>query len=164
MSQSLSQPTILQRIRDLLLQFDIRPIEIEHEATSTSEDSARARGEPLYVGAKALVLKVDDTFRLFVLPADRKLDSAAIKKFFGAKKIRFATADELLQFTGLVPGSVPPFGEPILPFALFADTAIGSIEDKVAFNAGSLTHSMVLPATRWRQASKPVLFSFSSEA
>ncbi len=164
MPQSPSHASILQRIRELLLQFEIRPTEIEHAATTTSEDSARARGEPLHVGAKALLLKVDEAFRLFVLPADRKLDSAAIKKYFGAKKIRFATADELLQFTGLVPGSVPPFGEPILPFALFADTAIGSIEDKVAFNAGSLTHSMILPATLWRQASKPVQFSFSSEA
>ena len=57
---------ILQRIRRLLNQDDVHFVEIEHEPTRTSEDSARARGEPLHVGAKALVLKIDGEFRLLV--------------------------------------------------------------------------------------------------
>ena len=86
---------------------------------------------------------------LLVLPADRKLDSAAVKRHLGVKSIRFATAEELLEKTGLVPGSVPPFGEPILPFELYADASIGSRYDRVAFNAGSLTVSIIMPAADW---------------
>ena len=113
------------------------------------------------VGAKALLLRVDEQFAIFVLPADRQLDSGAVKRHMRAKRIRFATAEELLQLTGLVPGSLPPFGQPILPFELFADNSIGVHQNKVAFNAGSLTDSIVMAATDWEAFAKPTRFSFA---
>src|SRR5690242_8736550 len=130
---------VLQQIREALTQAGIVFKEMSHVPTHTSEESARVRGESLTVGAKALLLKTDDEFRLFILPADRQLDTKRIKKELKIKSTRFATSEELLELTGLVPGSVPPFGEPILPFELYGDVAIGTIEDKVAFNAGSLS-------------------------
>jgi Ala-tRNA(Pro) deacylase len=102
---------------------------VEHAATFTSEDSARERGEPLECGAKALVVKADDRFHLLVIPAPRKLSSKLARVALGAKQLRFATADELLALTGLVPGAVPPFGEPVLPLPLTADHEVGSGDD-----------------------------------
>lgn len=116
---------------------------VRHEPTRTSEESAKARGEEIRIGAKALLIKADDVFRLFVLSAAIKLDSDAVKQRFAVKKIRFATPEELLLQTGLVPGSVPPFGRPILPYDLFVDDSIFENE-RVAFNAGSLTDSLIL--------------------
>ena len=100
---------VLQAIRDFLNAQASSFDEKQHEPTFTSEESARARGESLSIGAKALVIKTDDQYRLFVLPADRKVDSQAIRRALGAKKTRFANAEELAELTGLVPGSVPPF-------------------------------------------------------
>src|SRR6185369_1284460 len=100
-------------------------------------------------------------FRLFVLCADRKLDSAAVKRQLAVKKVRFATAEELQELTGLVPGTVPPFGPPILPFELFADVEVGQRYDRVAFNAGSLTDSIILPASDWEAIAKPMRFAFA---
>lgn len=153
--------TVLDRIRELLRENQISFREVEHEATFTSEESARVRGEELSVGAKALLLKADDAFYLFVLPADRKLDSAAVKRKLQVKKTRFASADELMELTGLVPGSVPPFGEPVLPFTLYADDSIGSMVDRVAFNAGSLTNSIVMTASDWNGLARPIRFTFA---
>jgi hypothetical protein len=48
-----------------------------------------------------------------VLPANCKADSAAIRNELGVRKTRFANREELWELTGLVPGSVPPFGRPI---------------------------------------------------
>src|ERR1035441_5005640 len=107
---------LLDQIRAWLTSEGVVFREVHHEPTRTSEDSARARGEQLRVGGKALLIKVDDVYRLFVLSADRKLDSAAVKRRFSARKMRFATPEELAELTGLVPGSVPPFGQPLLPF------------------------------------------------
>jgi len=152
---------VLQRIREALAQAGVAFKEISHVPAHTSEESARVRGEPLAVGAKALLLKTDDKFRLFVLPADRQLDTKRIKQELKIKSSRFATGEELFAVTGLMPGSVPPFGEPILPFELYGDTAIGTIEDKVAFNAGSLSNSVVMKASDWKTIAKPVQFSFS---
>src|SRR5665213_963950 len=108
-------------IREWLLREGVVFREVHHAPTRTSEESALARGEQLRIGGKALLIKVDAEFRLFVLSADRKLDSAAIRAHFQAKKTRFASPQELLQLTCLVPGSVPPFGAPILPFPLYTD-------------------------------------------
>jgi Ala-tRNA(Pro) deacylase len=108
-------------------------------------------------------LKTDDTFRLFVLPANTKLDSAAIKRELHLKKIRFATPEELVELTGLVPGSIPPFGEPVLPFPLYCDPEVGKAHDRVAFNAGSLTVSVVMAASDWDRVARPTRFSFCKE-
>ena len=152
---------ILQRVRQLLTQVGCEFKQIEHAPTFTSEESAKVRGEELGVGAKALLLRTDDVFRLFVLPADRKLDSAAVKRAVQAKRIRFATPEELAELTGLVPGSVPPFGEPVLPFELFADSEAGVRYDKVAFNAGSLTVSVIMRAKDWEAVARPARFQFA---
>lgn len=146
----MSAQHVLEAIRALLDGADVPFSEKRHEATYTSEESARARDEPLEIGAKALVIKTDDCFRLFVVPANRKIDSQAIKRHLGVKKVRFANADELLSLTGLTPGSVPPFGEPVLPLQLLADPALCDNE-KVAFNAGSLTTSIIMASADYRR-------------
>lgn len=152
---------MLEAIRKLLGDAGATFREVHHAPTLTSEESAKARGEALRTGGKALLLKTDDVFRLFVLPADRKLNSAAVKQRFGVKKTRFASADELKELTGLVPGSVPPFGSPILPFELFVDEAIQANE-RIAFNAGSLTDSIILSVSEYLAVAKPTIFSFST--
>ncbi len=155
---------ILPAIRQLLSDTGIVFREVHHEPTRTSEDSARARGEELRVGGKALLMKGDDEFRLFVLPADRKVDSGAIRRELSLRKLRFATPDELLELTGLVPGSVPPFGPPILPFPLFVDETT-SVNERIAFNAGSLTDSIILPMADYLQVATPSrVFGFSEFA
>lgn len=152
---------VLDRIRAWLVGEGVTFREVHHEPTRTSEESARARGEELRVGGKALLLKVDDTFRLFVMSAAKKLDSAAIKQRFGSKKLRFATPEELMELTGLVPGSVPPFGHPILPFPLYVDPSVLA-NDRVAFNAGSLTDSIVMPIADYERLAVSEVFTFAS--
>ena len=148
--------SVHERLVQLLAAAGVSFRQVHHEPTPTSADAARARGEPIGCGAKALLLKTDDRFRLFVLPADRKLDSALVKRQLGLGRLRFASPAELLELTGLVPGSVPPFGEPILPFELLADVAIGTVYPHVAFNAGSLTDSIIMSAADWDRVAKPV--------
>ena len=150
----------LERIREHLQSMGVVYREVHHAPTFTSEESARARGEDLRVGGKALLMKVGDTFRLFVLSASLKADSGAIREYFGVRKTRFATADELRELTGLVPGSVPPFGRPILPFELFVDPSV-TANERIAFNAGSLEDSMILAVGDWLRAAEPTVFPFA---
>jgi Ala-tRNA(Pro) deacylase len=151
----------LELIREHLRAQSIDFREVHHAPTFTSEESAKARGEDLRIGGKALLMKTGDVFRLFVLSASLKADSASIRDKFGVRKTRFATPAELLELTGLVPGSVPPFGPPILPFELYADTSVTS-NDKIAFNAGSLEDSIVLRVDDWLRAARPEIFPFAA--
>jgi Ala-tRNA(Pro) deacylase len=151
---------VLDRIRDFLRDHEIAFRELHHEPTRTSEDSARVRGEDLRIGGKALLIKVDDEFRLFVLSAALRVDSQAIRVHLNARRTRFATAGELAELTGLVPGAVPPFGRPILPFALYVDLSITDNE-RIAFNAGSLTDSMFLAVDDYLRVAHAQVFRFS---
>jgi prolyl-tRNA editing enzyme YbaK/EbsC (Cys-tRNA(Pro) deacylase) len=153
--------TIYQAIITLFETHGIPYRAIHHEPTRTSEESAKARGEDVRIGGKALLVKTGDEFRLFVLSAALKLDSDALKQRFAVKKIRFATAEELMQATGLVPGSVPPFGYPILPFSLFVDESVMA-NDKIAFNAGSLTDSLILATRDYMSVANGTVFQFSA--
>ena len=150
---------VLERIRAFLTEQSVPFRELHHEPTRTSEDSARVRGESIEIGGKALLLKVDDDFRLFVLSAALKVDSQAIRDRLGARRSRFATPEELLEMTGLVPGSVPPFGRPILPFDLYVDESI-TRNDRIAFNAGSLTDSIFLSTADYLRVAAPEVFQF----
>ena len=151
---------MLDTIRDLLTRQDADFREIHHQPTRTSEESARARGEPVAIGGKALLMKVGGEHVLFVISAAQRIDSAAIRRQLGVKKLRFASAEELHELTGLVPGGVPPFGEPILPFPLCADESVFE-NDRIAFNAGSLTDSIVMSVADWERIAQPRRLRFS---
>ena len=159
--------TVLESIRDLLQQRTVPFREVQHGPTPTSQAAAEARGEELKHGGKALLMKIDADFALFVLPADRRTHSRSIRQELGVKKIRFASREELATLTafaghtGLQPGSVPPFGHPILPFPLYVDSAIRE-NQRIAFNAGSLTDSIVMAVSDYLQIAIPQkIFSFS---
>src|SRR5262245_46564492 len=81
-----------------------------HAPVYTSAEAAAIRGVSLHSGAKALILKGGETFLMAVLPADLSLDSAALREALATRRTRFADKDEVLQITGLTPGSIPPFG------------------------------------------------------
>jgi len=157
----MSEVTVYESICRCLRDKQIEFRQLHHEPTRTSEDAAKARGEDLRIGGKALLMKTDGEFRLFVLPADRRVDSGAIRRHLQLRKLRFATSDELQDLTNLVPGSVPPFGAPILPFPLFVDEAIRH-NDRIAFNAGSLTDSIIMNTADYFSIAVPVdVFAFS---
>src|SRR5437763_4261527 len=102
--------TVFQRLAELLGQKSIPHDILRHAPVFTSEEAAAVRGTPLASGAKALICKADDRFLMIVLPADRKLASKLVRKATEAKSLRFASREEVEQLTGLVPGSIPPFG------------------------------------------------------
>ena len=133
---------------------------VHHEPTYTSEQSATARGEDMAIGGKSVLLKVGDEFRLFVLSATLRIDSGALRRHFEVRKTRFASPEELLELTGLVPGSVPPFGRPILPFDLYIDESIIA-NDRIAFNAGSLTDSIIFGVPDYLRIVAAGRFAFS---
>jgi Ala-tRNA(Pro) deacylase len=152
--------TVHFEIKKLLASRDVQYREVHHEPTRTSAESAKARGEDLAIGGKAILMKVGEVFRLFVLSAAKKIDSQKIKEHFGEKKLRFATPEELKDLTGLVPGAVPPFGKPVTPFDLYVDVSI-TANEKIAFNAGSLMDSIIMGCKDYMRVASPEVFVFA---
>ena len=152
--------TTFESLCNFLTERNISYRTVHHQPTFTSEESAKARGEEVKIGGKAIVMKIDNDFKLFVLSAALKVDSKKLKEHFRAKSIRFASKEELHALTGLVPGSVPPFGKPILDLELFVDPSITQNE-KIAFNAGSLTDSVIMNAADYLSIANATQLDFS---
>ena len=141
------------RVESLLTQHGVVFQVLRHEPVYTSEEAARVRGTPLQSGAKALICKGDETMVMFVLPADRKLDSQAVRRSRGWRKLRFASREEVLQLTGLTPGSIPPFGS-LFGLPTYCDQRLGENE-VINFNAGDHSISVSMRYADYLQVEKP---------
>lgn len=129
---------------------------VVHAPGSTAEAIAEARGTPLELGTKALLMKGDGQFLVAAMPAQGRLDGNRLRRALGIKRMRFANAAELLDQTGLVPGCVPPWGEPVLPFRLVADPSIVE-RHQMAFTMGANDRSVILQTEAWVRSAGPEL-------
>lgn len=134
--------TVFEKIKGLLDEREFVYEVIEHGPVHTSADAAKIRDTDVSNGAKALVMFADKTPLLFVVPGDKKADFKKIKRVLDVKDLRMATPGEVLELTTLKVGSIPPIGKAINLKSYF-DTSFEE-KDEVAFNAGSLTTSIIM--------------------
>ncbi|HVC97620.1 MAG TPA: YbaK/EbsC family protein [Pirellulales bacterium] len=133
---------VFLRIAKWLDHRDVKYQVLRHAAVYTSAEAAAVRGTPLASGAKALICKANDQFLMFVLPADRKLASKAVRTSRGWKSFRFASAEEVLELTSLTAGSIPPFGS-LFGLATHCDRRLGD-HASINFNAGDHSISICM--------------------
>ena len=151
--------SVFDRVESLLHEHGITFQVLQHEPVFTSEEAARVRGTPLASGAKALIVKGEEGFVMFVVPADRKLDSHAVRRAKGWKKMRFASREEVMELTGLTPGSIPPFGS-LFGLPTLCDRRLGENE-VINFNAGDHGISVSMRYADYVQVEKPDLGMFA---
>lgn len=130
---------IIRKLRD----NDMEYRHLQHEATPTSEDSARVRGTKLEEGIKSLILKGKSSKKnyQFNVPSHMKIDMKAVQEITG-EKCEFESPEVILECFGLIVGGVPPFGD-LLRLETFFDEQIKSL-NQVAFNCGMPTESIVM--------------------
>lgn len=148
-------PTVFSRIEELLNDAGIQYGVLRHEPVYTSEEAARVRGVDLSSGAKALICKAGEEFRMFVMPANLKLDSRQVRRELGLRRMRFADKQEVLELTGLTSGSIPPFGS-LFDLPTFCDERLGENE-RINFNAGDHRISVSMRFADYVAVEKPTL-------
>ena len=153
------QPDVLRRLMAALDAAGVKYDHLQHEAVFTSVEAAAIRGTTLHSGAKALILKGDDGFVMTVIPADMALDGTALRKELGSRRLRFATKEELLELSGLAPGSVPPFGSRF-GMKTYCDRGL-SDNEFINFNAGSHSDSLRLRYDAYIGFERPILGDFA---
>ena len=149
---STRSPTLIQVV-SLLDQAGVRYRCVQHEPGQTAEAIASARGTPLELGLKALLMKIKKEWVLIAVRANQRSDNRKVRHALGSQKLRFASRDELASY-GLAPGQVPPFGQPVLPFRLVADRGVLG-HPELAFTAGTNTDSIVMSTRDWQQLARP---------
>ena len=155
-------PTVAARVELLLQQVGASFEVIEHAEANSALEAAEARGTPLAIGGKALVMKTDRRgFVLLCLQSSRALYNRGLRQHLGLRRYRFATRDELEALTGLTPGCIPPFGRPIFDLPLYADRHLVA-QPRIAFTVGSRSRSIVMNTADWLEAAQPTdVFDFS---
>ena len=153
--------SVFLQVENLLKQRGISFGVLRHMPVFTSEEAAAVRGVALATGAKALICKVDAGFVMFVIPGDRKLDSKRVRRALGIHALRFATRDELVALTGLVPGAVPPFGS-LFGLPTYFDARL-SENEQINFNAGDHSISVSLRCSDYLQVENPSVGAFTAD-
>jgi Ala-tRNA(Pro) deacylase len=153
------EPSVFDRLNAWLNSSSVSFNVLRHEPVFTSEQAAAVRGTPLASGAKALIVKAGDNFLLLVLPADRKLDSRKARDALRVKALRFASKEEVLNLTGLQPGSIPPFGS-LFGLSTYCDPALGD-NASINFNAGDHAISIQMAFDDFIAMEKPQLVSIT---
>lgn len=128
----------VERLKKVLDQNKIKYVCLRHSPAYTAQEiaaSAHISGNEI---AKTVILKLDGTFAMAVLPASLRIDFDLLKDAFTATRVELASEDE---FKDLFPhcevGAMPPFGN---LFGMHVYVAPELAEDEhIAFNAGSHT-------------------------
>ena len=154
-----AQASLLDQICARLDARDMTYRRLDHESGETAVAIAEARGTPLELGVKALLMKTRKEWVLIAVRAHQRTDNRAVRHALGSQKLRFATREELASY-GLQPGQVPPFGEPFLPFRLIADRDVLALPE-LAFTAGSNTESVVMATSDWQALAGPEVFGLT---
>jgi nondiscriminating aspartyl-tRNA synthetase len=137
---------------------------VVHEATPTSEDSARVRGTTAQEGVKALILRGKQSKKNFQIniPSHKKLDMKKVAEVIG-EKCDFEDPAVIKERFGLDIGGIPPFGQ-LLLLDTYYDQEIEK-EERAAFNCGLVTESIVMKSKDLISLVQPKLGDFTkSEA
>lgn len=100
---------------------------IEYGKVASVGEAAEKRGVPVERIIKTIVVRRAEGDHLMVLvPGDRVIDWAKLRKFAGVSRMSLAEADDAYEVTGYRPGAITPFGsKTALP--VVADASIGGL-------------------------------------
>ena len=103
-------PATPAHLFDKLTDLGIETTTITHPAVYTVEESKAHRGDLPGAHTKNLFLRnKKGKMWLLICLEDRKIDIKLLGKTLGAGKLSFGSADRLMEFLGVEPGSVSPF-------------------------------------------------------
>jgi Ala-tRNA(Pro) deacylase len=131
-------------VHDLLEQAGVPHRMVPHPPTYTAASDAEATGLPAARVAKTVVTIEDDTLRLAVVPASRRLDLHRLRAALHAgEHLRLATEEELAEaFPEFEVGAIPPLGR--LVGAEEVVDALLAYEPEILVAAGDHAHGALL--------------------
>ena len=121
---SLLDNEAVKRVEKSLIEFDdkLKIIVLDNTAR-TALEAASSLGCEVGAIVKSLLLKIENTFALFLVAGDKKASLNKIKKLLNIKDASMASADEVKNVTGFSIGGVSPIGH-IKKIDIFIDDSL----------------------------------------
>ncbi len=110
--------------------------------------------------AKVVVLKVDGSFVIAVLPAPARVDLGLFRQESGARTVELAREEEFESlFPGCDRGAMPPFGN-LYDVPVHVDQTLAR-SDHIVFNAGNHVETIRIAYADFERLVKPRVAAFS---
>jgi prolyl-tRNA editing enzyme YbaK/EbsC (Cys-tRNA(Pro) deacylase) len=121
------QPLTPDHVQALLDTFNLGiRIRLFENSTATSQLAADEIGCALGQIAKSICFMVEDQPVVVIASGDQRVDDRKLAAHFnvGRKQVKFATAEQCLEYIGYAPGGVPPLGHRTKLRAVFLDESL----------------------------------------
>jgi Ala-tRNA(Pro) deacylase len=126
----------IRKLREFLDSKGVKYVAMSHAPAYTAQEIAALAHIPGQELAKTVMVKIDNTMAMAVLPATCVVDFERLKAAAGAEEVNLASESE---FRSLFPecdvGAMPPFGN-LYDLSVYADRSLTE-DEEIAFNAGS---------------------------
>ena len=125
-----------QKLKRFLDDSGIPYVAIQHSPAFTAQEVAAVAHIPGRELAKTVMVKLDGTMAMVVLPATKKIDLDQLELVTGARTANLASErDFQTMFPDCEPGAMPPFGN-LYSMRVFVDELL-ALDEQIAFNAGT---------------------------
>ena len=146
----------VKKLKEFLDSNNVKYVSISHSPAYTAQGIAACAHIPGKELAKTVMVKIDGTMAMAVVPAPHQVDFNLLRQAAGGKSVELASEQE---FQNLFPecevGAMPPFGN-LYGMNVFVAQSL-SEDQEIAFNAGSHTELIKLPYKDFEQLVKPTI-------
>jgi Ala-tRNA(Pro) deacylase len=150
----------VKKLKEFLDQNKIKYISISHSPAYTAQEIAAMAHIPGKELAKTVMIKLDNTMGMAVLPANHKVDFDTLKELTGSEFILLATENEFKSlFPECDPGAMPPFGN-LYGMPVYVSGALAR-DEEIVFNAGSHTELIKMSYKDFERLVQPAVMEFS---
>lgn len=150
----------VKKLKEFLDSNKVKYVTLKHSPAYTAQEvasSAHIKGKEL---AKTVIIKIDGTMAMAVLPASYRVDLDALKEAAEAKKVELASEKDFKDlFPECETGAMPPFGN-LYEMDVYVSSSLAE-DENIAFNAGTHTELIQLSYKDFIKLTEPKVVRFS---
>jgi Ala-tRNA(Pro) deacylase len=151
----------LARLADYLDAHNVRYLVISHSPAYTAQGIAGLAHIPGKELAKTVIVKLDGSFAMAVLPANFHVDLQALRYAANARTVTLASEEEFQdRFPQCETGAMPPFGN-LYGMRIFADSSLEK-DKEIAFNAGTHRELIRMAWEDYKKLAGPAVLRFAA--
>lgn len=149
----------VKKLKEFLDSNSVKYVTVKHSPAFTAQEVAASSHIPGKELAKTVMVKIDGTMAMAVLPAQNQVDFHLFKKGVGAQTVKLAGEKEFKDmFPECDVGAMPPFGN-LYGVNVYVAESLAE-DEEIAFNAGSHTELIKLAYRDFENLVKPKVLKF----
>ncbi len=150
----------VQRLQEFLDENKVKYVVISHSRAFTTQEIAAATHIPGKELAKAVIVEIDGTMAMAVVPGSQKVDLDLLRDAVGAQRVTLAKESAFKdRFPECDLGAMPPFGN-LYGMPVYVTDSLTE-DEEIAFNAGSHTQLVKLSYRDFERLVQPRVMRFA---